>query len=427
LLFAAVAASAPMLVPALLLGVIAWAAANPRRSLGVLGIPIPAAALFAPLIIEQFSRGTPLALLVSPGLPVPVGTPSALELAIGSSAGDLHGWGSFLTALGLPATTGPLVVIVLLAPLAVLAVLALVLRGSQRSIPALVIALLGYLTAVASTHLQLVVVGSTASASWPGAAISLYWLGLLGAAVMALEALRRAAALPALALAAGLVLLAVPAAGAAVTGAIPVAESNGRMLPAFASAQAASNPRLGTLELFAQPDGGVAATVHRGLGTTLDEQSTLAFTDTTLTLTRDDRRIATLTGNLASRSGFDVTAELDDLQIAFVLLPAPADPAAAPVAQRVTEALDGNRLFTPIGATSSGFLWHYAGLADGAAPTGPGPLGTDWGVAVVVGQAVVFGLTLLLAIPTTRRRRVRTAKAGTGTDAPGTVTEEDGQ
>jgi len=424
LLFAAVAASAPVLVPALLLGVIAWAAANPRRSLAVLGIPIPAAALFAPLIIEQFSRGTPLALLVSPGLPVTVGTPSALELAIGSAAGDVHGWSAFLPALGLPDSVGPVVVIVLLAPLAVLAVLALVLRGSRRSIPALVIALLGYLTAVVGIHLQLTVVGSEASASWPGAAVSLYWLGLLGAAVVALEALRRAAALPALALAAGLVLLAIPAAGAAATGSIAVADSNGRMLPAFASAQATTNPELGTLELHAQPDGGVAVTTHRGLGTTLDEQSTLAATDTALT--PGDLRIATLTGNLASRSGLDVTGELDELQIAFVLLPDPTDPAAAPVAQRITEALDGNRLFTPIGATSSGFLWHYSGLADGEAPSGPGPLGTDWGVAVIVAQAIIFGLTLLLAIPTTRRRRVRTAKAGSAATASTTDTE-DGQ
>ena len=82
--------------------------------------------------------------------------------------------------------------------------------------------------------------------------------------------------------------------------------------------------------------------------------------------------------------------------------------------QRVADALDGNRLLTPIGNTSTGYLWHYAGMADGAAPTGAGPAQTPLGLGILVAQAVVFLLTLLLAIPTTRRRRVRAAKVAAG-------------
>jgi hypothetical protein len=159
--------------------------------------------------------------------------------------------------------------------------------------------------------------------------------------------------------------------------------------------------------------------VHRGQGTTLDERSTLASTSTTLR--EGDARLATLAGNLSSRSGFDVAAEFDALQIAFVLLP-DADGDARATHQRVAEALDGNRLLTPIGSTASGFLWNYADLAEGEAPGGPSATGTSLGVGILVGQAIVFALTLLLAIPTTRRRRVRAARV-TGDES--TMGEED--
>jgi hypothetical protein len=61
-------------------------------------------------------------------------------------------------------------------------------------------------------------------------------------------------------------------------------------------------------------------------------------------------------------------------------------------------------------------------LNDGEAPSGPGPVGTQLGLWIVIGQAIVFGLTLLLAIPTQRRRRVRSAKAmGAGTEIEDTT------
>ena len=402
LLFAAIAACAPLLVPALVLGLLVWAAINPRGALRIVGIVIPAAALFAPLVVQQLARGDGLALFAEPGLPVVTASQGGLHLAVG---GTVPGWELLLGSYGV-AGLAPLVVGGLLAPLALLAILALFLPGSKRSIPAMVIALAGFLTAVAATHVQVTLVGSQPTPIWPAAALSLYWLGLVAAAGFTLEAMGRVATLPALAVSIALVLLSAPLFSALAGGSSPVVESNGRLLPAFAAAEAAADPSLGTLELTAQPDGGLAVTVHRGAGTTLDEQSTLDATDTTAS--DEDARLATLAGNLASRSGFDVAAELDALHVAFVLVPDAGDEA---LRQRVVEALDGNRILTPIGDTSSGALWHYAGLdGDGQAPTGPGPLGSSTGILVIVVQAVVFGLTLLLAIPTTRRRRVRSAR-----------------
>jgi len=408
ILFAVVAASAPIIVPALLIAVIGWAAANPRGVVRVIGIPIPAAVLFAPLVFDQFRRGTPLALFAEPGVALRAATPAVHELVVGSPVAGLNGWDTFLLSLGLPAEAAPIVVIVLLAPLGILALLSPLLPGAMRGIPAMVLGLLGFITAVACLHLQVTLVGSTASSVWPGAALSLYWLGLVGALAISLDGMRKAATIPALVAAVFLVALAVPSFVSSASGSMAVAASNGRMLPAFASAEAGSDPSLGTLQLTAEPDGGMAVTVQRGLGTTLDQQSTLESTDTTVS--PEDERLAVLAGNLASRSGFDVAAELDSLQIAFVLVPHNPD-ASESSRQRIADALDSNRALTPIGDTSTGALWHYEALGAGTAPTGPGPLGTTTGIVVLAAQGLAFLLALLLAIPTTRRRRVRSARA----------------
>lgn len=408
LLFAAVAASSPSIVPALVVMLVAWAAAKPRSIHRIIGIPIPAAALFVPLVVQQLGRGNWLGLLAEPGFPVVSEVPSGWQLAVGSPAGALHGWGAFLVSLGVPAGAAAIVVVVLLAPLAALAVLSLFLPGASRAIPAALIALLGFVTAVVGAHIEVTIVGSQSTAIWPGAALSLYWLGLIGGVVVALEALGTAAAIPSFVTGLALVIVAVPLLAAAATGSIAVTPSNGRLLPAFASAEAATRPDLGTLQLLAQADGGIAVTVHRGQGTTLDEQSTLDATGTEIT--ESDEALAQLAGNIASRSGFDIAAELDRLQLAFVLLPDAASDAAEPTQRRIAEALDGNRLLSPIGDTAAGYLWHYEGLGEGVAPTGPTPVGTNLGLGILIGQAVIFGLTLLLAVPTTRRRRLRAAK-----------------
>ncbi|HPM51177.1 MAG TPA: glycosyltransferase family 2 protein [Rhodoglobus sp.] len=405
LLFAVVAASAPVLVPALVLLLLVWMAARPTSIHRLVGIVIPAAALFAPLVVQQLGRGNWLALFATPGHPVISGTPSGLQLAIGSPSGGLHGWDAFLDGLGIPAG-GSVVVVVALAPLAVLALLSLFLPGSRRSIPAMLVALLGFVTAVIAAHIDVTLVGSQTTSIWVAPALSLYWLGLAGAVMAALESLATRATVPAFLVSIGVVALAVPLFAAAATGQTAVAESNGRLLPAFVSAEAATNPGLGTLQLSPEPGGGIATTVHRGLGTTLDEQSTLDATDTAVS--EADARLATLAGNLASRSGFDIAAELDALQLGFVLVPDGAD---EPDRVRLVQALDGNRLLNPIGETANGFLWHYEGLADGDAPSAPGATGTSIGTGILVGQGIIVALTLLLAIPTSRRRRVRTTGA----------------
>lgn len=416
LVFAAIAASTPILVPALLVLLVAWIVARPTSVHRLIGIPIPAVALVAPLVAQQLARGNWLGLVADPGLAVVNSPPSGWQLALGAPMAGLHGWESFMAGFGVAPAVAPLVVMMLLAPLAALALLALFLPGSRRSIPAMLIALLGFVTAVVGTHISVSLVGSQATPVWPGAALSLYWLGLVAAMAVALDALGKSAALPAFMAGVGVVAVALPLVTSAASGAIAVTESTGRLLPAFVSAEAANDPTLGTLELTAQPNGAIAVTVHRGLGTTLDEHSTLASTDTLLS--EADARLATLAGNISSRSGFDVAAELDALHIAFLLVP-DASAANALAHDRIVEALDGNRILTPIGETAYGFLWHYELLGEGEAPTGPGATDTALGVAILVGQGLVFGMTILLAIPTTRRKRVRAARVTPATSEEG--------
>lgn len=415
LLFAAVAAASPILVPALLVMLVAWMFARPRGVARLLLVPLPAAALAAPLVVERALHGEWLRLLAEPGIAVLRESPSGWQLAIASPGAAFHGWDSLLASLGVPAVgaAAPIVAVVLLAPLAVLAVMALFLPGTRRSVPVMVIALLGFVSAVVASHVSVSLVGSEAVSVWAGAALSLYWLGLLGGAAVALEAFGGRAALPAWVAGLALVVVALPLVIASASGTIAVRESTGRLLPAFVTAEAASDPTLGTLELTAQPDGGLAADLHRGEGTTLDERSTIVATDTTLTEERE--RLAVLVGNLASRSGLDIAGELDELHIAFVVVtPSTGTPEAAATRQRALESLDGNRLLTPVGDTAQGLLWAYEGLGEGAAPTGPGPAGTPLGLGILIAQGVIVGLAVLLAIPTSRRRRVRSTRARDG-------------
>jgi GT2 family glycosyltransferase len=421
LLFAATIAAAPSLAPVLLIGWLAWMFARPKSIHRLIGIVIPTAVMFAPLVVQQALRGNWLGLAADPGVPVAGSTTSGWQLALGSPVNGYSGWSDVAAALGLHDLAAPIIVAALLAPLAVLALLALFLPGSIRAVPSMAIALLGFVTAVTAAHVQVSAVGENTVAIWPAAGLSLFWLGLIGAVVVTLEVLGRAVVLPALLVGATAVVLAGPLLAAPLVGDSDVRASTGRTLPAFVSAEAAEDDTLGTLELTAQPSGALAAVIYRGEGTSLDSQSTLAATSTEAT--EAQRRLATLAGNLGSKSGFDTAAEMQKLHIGFVLSPDATGEAATETRKRAGEALDGNPSLTAIGETSTGFLWRFADLDDTRPETGPGPLGSPLGIIVTLTQGIVLVITLLLAVPTGSRRRTRTAS--TRPSEPASTFEED--
>lgn len=449
LLFAAVTAAAPVLAPALLLMWLALVLASPRRAHRLAGIPLPAAALFAPLAVDQLNRGNPLGLLADPGVPAGGGTTSGIQLALGSAAGGSNGWTALLDRVFLPAEAAPFLVAALLLPLGLLALLGLFVRGSRRSIPSLAVALLGYATAVISTRLELAAVGSQTVGVWPGSGLSLFWLGLLGAALVSLDAIGSAARGFAVLLGVASLLVAMPLVGSNLLGTLSVQPGPSRLLPAFVDAEATSRPALGTLILAPEGDGAISASLERGRGTLLEQQSTLDAT--AVEMSGDDARLANLAGNLASRSGYDSASDLDELAIGFIVLEAAdaradaavgatagagraagaqadagaaaADEAEAAVLRRTQDALDGNSLFVAVGETSRGLLWRYVGDADNVAATGPSNTGSALGMVVLLGQGLIIGMTVLLALPTARRR-VHVPR-GTETDEPATTFDED--
>lgn len=428
LLMAVVTASAPVLAPVIVLAWAAWMVVQPRGLHRLILVPLPAAALFAPLAIEQFRRGNPLALLADPGVPVDSAA-SAWHLALASTDSSLGGWVHLLDQLSVPVVAAPYVVAALLAVPVVLAMMALFLPGTRRAVPGLVLALLGFLVAVASSRLELSAIGADTTSVWTGSGLSLFWLGLVCCLIAALDALGSASLTLGTVAVATTVLLAVPLLIAGYVGAAAIAPSSSRIVPAVVAAESVTNPRIGTLMMKpassdAAADDRVSVTLHRGLGTTLDDQSTVAATDTQLA--EADERLATLAGNLASRSGYDPTADLEELYIGFVVLEdaAPGDKSQAAVYKRITIALDGNDRVSSVGQTASGLLWRVTTPPETAPESHPGNTDTPYGALVLAVQGIIVFLTLLLAVPTSRRKR-RVRASANSLEGPATTFDEE--
>ncbi|MET0480128.1 MAG: glycosyltransferase family 2 protein [Mycetocola sp.] len=416
MLLAATLATAPALAPALLVLWLLALAFSGRHVARVFWLIIPSAALFAPLLWQQgIVAQNWVRLLADPGVPVPTASATGWELVQGLPAGN-PAWDSMTDALGLSGIPAYLLVPVLLAPLAVMALLALFLPGSGRAAVLVGTALLGLVTAAAASHLFLTVTGSAVVSIWPGSALSLYWLGLVGAATVGFDSLRRSAALPALVIGILALVVAVPMGASLVTGGGQITASNGRTLPAYVAAAASADPSLRTMILTPQPDGGVSARVVNGVGDTLDNQSTVVTTDTSLT--ENDTKVATLAGNLVSQGGLDLSALLAEYRVQFVLLDSPlstvGEPASSPaqeMANRAAASLNANAAFAHVGPTDRGTLWRFEGEAvPPAAVGGDVPLVST---LVLLTLGLVFGFTLLLAIPTAASRRAAEARPRT--------------
>ena len=414
LLFAAVVAGAPVLAPALVALLVILMIAQPTRLHRLAIIVLPAVVLAAPLVIAQLGRGAPLAALADPGIPVAAPTPRALALLLGSPTADYLGWHEFVRAIAasvgladLGVVTGTIVLAIVVAPIGLLAVLACFLRGGTRAIPALVVAAAGLVTAVGATILGVAVtpLGEIATI-WPGSGISLYWLGLLGAAVVALDGLGRWANAPAVIALLGLVLAVVPLGLAGAAGATAVQPSAGRVLPALVAAEGETDPGLGTLDITALGTAEYAVVLQRGPGLTMERITTLQTTRTSID--EADRELVELVANLVSDSGLDTGAALDAAQVEYVLLRDTG--AGTPAYARAVDALSANPELVAVGLTPLGPLWQHPDAVSAAPATDPGPWDTPLGAISAGLQIAVFGGFLLLAIPTVRRRGVRAVR-----------------
>jgi GT2 family glycosyltransferase len=427
LLAAGVAACSPSLLPALAIAWVVWVAISGRSVFRALFVPLPAVALFLPLALYQLGAGHPVRIFADPGVPVPSETAPAWQLLLGFPGGATNGWHDFADALGLPAGVMTVVLVVLVAPLALLALSALFLRPTVRAAGALLGAFLGLATAAVCSQSALQVSGADTVALWAGPGLSLYWLGLTGAALFALTGLGRFSVAPAWVAAVGALAAVVPLALTGVLGGAAVAANPSGQLPAYVMAEAASQPRTGTLVVTPGTAGTITAGVVHGSGEYLDQQSTLASTDARLSA--DDAGLARLAVNLVSRSGYDASSDLKRYGIGFVFLDTGSSPGLSQQSfgDRASTALDGNPLLARVGATSTGTLWSTTKtIAPVALPGDPG----GWRQPLIVLMlAVVFGVFALLAVPigntaAPRRRVRRPSGADGGAPAGATTTGE---
>ncbi|PPH13578.1 hypothetical protein C5C71_00220 [Rathayibacter sp. AY1C1] len=424
ILAAAVVACAPVLAVPLLVIWLVVVATSGRRIGRFLGLPIPAAVLLFPLVVARAPRGDWLGVLADPGVPLPSAQADLVALLAGFPAGLPDGWLAFLGGLGIGASAAPLVTAVLVVPLIVAALAALLLPNNLSALGGVGVAAAGLVTASLAQGVQVATTGSEAVSVWSGTGLSLYWLGLVIGASLSLAPVRSVRVVPALVVTAAAAALVGPLVVAFPTGAgTSVSTTSDRSLPAYVAAEARNDPRVGTIVLVPQADGGVLARLERGAGATLDQQSTLANTGAESTDAIDE-----LAGNLVSRTGYDVPSALESLGVRFVVLTEPAGTqvgdAAAAVRARAAVSLDGNAAFSAVGDTRYGLLWTAVdteGTRTEAAPSGVvGP----FGIAYTIALLLIFVVALLLAVPTglsLERGRSSGAVAGID-DEPGEAT-----
>ncbi len=421
LLLLATVAAAPSLAVPLFVGWIVLLAANmvsaarvgssdpqlewPQRLGRLVWLWVPTVVAFAPLAWWHLRRGTPMSLLVDPGKAwqgpgVASDVAGRLQLAIGLPDGNLGAW------LGQQPGVWALV---LLVPLAALALTATLTKRWRLAIVFLAAALLGVFTAWLQQDVALNFDGATPVSIWAGTGVSLAWFGFVAAAALALEALPKRAWTRSIATAvaiAALAVFALPQLTSVHRGDAIVARGDASTLPALVAASAGSNDDVGTLILSPNADGGFTVDVAWGASETLDAQATMS--STAQAFVGDD--LSQLVGDLLSTAESDVVANLGQKAIGFVLL-APDAPNATTQARdarlAAAAALDQRVGLLRAGETDKGGLWP---LEAGAGPR-PELTAAQQTRSVLHTGVLLAALVaaVLLSVPTAASRRLARA------------------
>ena len=402
-LLAAVAlACAPILIPAALLLLIVGIATSPRRIARVLSTAIAPAALFAPKIVTSVLAGRPLDIFLDPGI-TPVYEPgNTWHLILGFPEFGLAGWSGIFEDIGLSAIPTTVLVGILLLPLALLALLGLYTGRIHITILSSLMGGLGMLTAVAASQLRILVSGPDTVALWTGSGLAVYWIAVLGLAVVGAQTLRRAAG-PVVAVALVAAAVAVAPNAVQLMTASSGLTSGTNQMPALV--QAAGGTATGTRTLVIDvgatnpsDERSVGARIVDGTGERLDDIRTASrVPDRNAT----DEAIAELVGGLASTGDVNVADHLRALGVGFVLLSPGGDSAERAELQAV---FDQNAALTSTGQTDFGLLWR-ATAGDSGSQAGIDEVtdleGTTLGANTLWWAQVILVLSmLLLALPT---------------------------
>ena len=404
LLATVIAACSPMLIPAL--GVL-WFVAMLRSGRGWIRhvfLPLPALALFLPLVVAQINRGRPLAIFADPGAPALHDPVLGWHAALGFPDAHFGGWPKLLDALGQGALPVPLVLAALLVPLGVLALVGILSPGWRVAFAGLLVAAVGFVTAGIAGGVEFAVVGATGVPLWGDAAQSLGFFGLLLAAAAGaahLGPLRGTVTTVALL---ALIALVAPIGPAQLTGTSDVAATDGRTLPAIIDAQGAAAPRLGTLIITPLDADSLRVHLERGTGETLDDVSTLATTN--LGMSDGNRELAKLAVDFLGSGAVNPTEQLHRYGIGFILVE-PGTTGGGALEQRMLTALSTSPAVSEVGAVEAyGTVFQVVNAAE--APTDAAlndQLATsNWqtllGRTMLIVQIIVLVFVILLALPT---------------------------
>ena len=406
ILLAVIVACAPSLLPVL---VLLWAVAivltvvrrSGRGIARVIWLLIPAAVIAAPLAWHRLSHGDAWSLLADPGVVAPITAPASdvlgrLLLTAGFPTSGVAGWAQML-----PAGVDPVWVAVLIVPLALLALAAPLVA---RLLPAAVLLLIsgaGVATAVLATGLGLSASGSATVTIWAGSALSIVWAGMLGAAVLTLDALppvRGLVSASAGVAVVALLVVAVPALTSLHRDALEVTNGPQSTLPAYVDAEGRGDPGTATLILRPQQRGGIASEVVWGESATLGGQTTLQ--SARQGATRGDEATAAATADLVTGSAGDVVERLADHGIGYILLDGTGEresDAARATRLSAKAALDRRDDLEAVGDTGKGELWLVVGDVVPRVPTAEQEA-RAWRTGAV--QLGVIVVAVLLALPT---------------------------
>ncbi|MFC4140297.1 MULTISPECIES: glycosyltransferase [unclassified Microbacterium] len=410
LLIAASLACAPSIAPAV---VALWAVAlililvrgRIHGAARLIWTMIPAVAMFAPLVWAQLRHGSAVALLADPGSIWPEGPQATADaagravLATGFPSLDLAGWAS---VTGAPLALVPL----LLAPLAVLALIASVAPRWRAGIVLLAVTVTGIGTSFLAAGVVVSFFHGDSAAIWPGSGLSLAWIGLVGAALVALDTALTltwvrsvAATLAGLALA----VCALPALTAEHQERAVMSAAAAQTLPALVAAEA--DLEAGTLVLTPRDDGALATDVVWGPGRTLGAQTTLL---STATEPRDDG-LSLLAVDLLSARDYDAAKSLADRGISFVLLAPGGSDKGEALHNAAQTSIEQRTGFVKAGSTARGVLWRIEGSIAARPGLDDGQQAASR--LVVLLQLIAVIAALLLSIPTRASRRAARAQS----------------
>ena len=411
-----VTASAPVLWPAVIIGVVVlvavrgWGRPLPMF-LGVLPfVLLPSLVLATPRFFEWWARGEGRwwenwgVLFADPGASAPAAPSSWWEMMVGL---PVPVPGNIASVLG-DGSAGVLTLIFVGGGVLLLAtaVVSLALGNTSASASFAGLFALGIITATTAPVLFSGYEGHEAVFVWPGTGVSLLMLGILIGAGSGLDRVVFHDALgnslsgapqwwarstTALVLVATLV--APVAVGFQVWGgdaAVSPAKA-ARTLPAFVAAEAALNPDVGTLVI--EPGEDIYhVSLHRGSGETLSRTSTLVRGRASTT-TDSDEDLARLAAMLIRPSSAEPLSTLQAYGIRFVLLRSDSDSEAALALSRQPGLLSASSL-------EAGQLWQAPEVTVDQSEGTVSALG-GWNQLFLV----LLGIVLVLAVPTERRAK----------------------